>query len=312
MLEVYTYNAGKGDSIRIRYGDAPDRIHNIFIDTGVTRFAPVFRDICNEILLAGESLDILILTHVDNDHIGGILSILRCGCRCPFQEVWMNHKGTGYVGDAALSTKENDEVYGRLTGQGMKIRPMVMGDTRLAAGAVITALNPESSDLTRAPEASDTADIRRDVLLARHRDYGTPLSGLAARPITGRDTSLNNKNSIVCIFEYECRRLLFTGDAWAEDVAKASGEFDLIKLPHHGSVRNISEKYRECFRSENFLICTDGGDHPDKQTIAKLENWYGEINIYSPVAWWKNGYFIGDDKSHKVHYHQKEGLVIAW
>lgn len=73
MLEVYTYNAGKGDCIRLRFGDG----HNIFIDTGVTRFGTKFRSICEDVLKAGESLDLLILSHVDDDHIGGIF--LNCG-----------------------------------------------------------------------------------------------------------------------------------------------------------------------------------------------------------------------------------------
>ena len=75
MLEVYTYNAGKGDCVRLRFDDT----HNIIIDTGVIRFAPAFKRICDEITSAGETLDLLILTHVDDDHIGGILANLRFG-----------------------------------------------------------------------------------------------------------------------------------------------------------------------------------------------------------------------------------------
>ncbi len=73
MLEVYTYNAGKGDCIRIHFAES----HNIFIDTGVTAFAHEFKRICDEIISMGETLDVLILTHVDDDHIGGILANLR-------------------------------------------------------------------------------------------------------------------------------------------------------------------------------------------------------------------------------------------
>lgn len=87
MFEVYTYNAGKGDCIRLHFAGT----HNIFIDSGVTRFAPVFRLQCDRIKQSGETLDALILTHVDDDHIGGILANLRrAGYRCPFIEVWMN------------------------------------------------------------------------------------------------------------------------------------------------------------------------------------------------------------------------------
>ena len=107
---------------------------------------------------------------------------------------------------------------------------------------------------------------------------------------------------------------MLSGD-WSSDVCSsdlAKRNYDLVKLPHHGSARNISAVYRNSIRSSNFLICTDGVSHPDKQTIAKLEKWYGEINIYSPSAWWSNGYFTGNDRNHRINYYQKEGLVIAW
>lgn len=301
MLEVYTYNAGKGDCIRIKFAET----HNIFIDTGVTRFAPKFEQICNKIIAANETLDALILTHVDDDHIGGILANLRNNSyKVLFKEVWMNHDGSASVGDIMLSTQQNNEVYARLIQRGVEVKPMVKGTHCEVAGAVIDIVCPKEIEV-RAKKSRDTA-------LAHHRDYCLTLSALANMPITQHDTSINNKNSIIFIFSYEGHRLLFTGDAWADDVVKTSGEFDLVKLPHHGSVRNIKEEYQHHIRSGNFLICTDGVNHPDKQTIAKLEKWYGEINIFSPSAWWKNGFFMPGDEEHKIKYYQKEGLVIAW
>lgn len=302
MLEVYTYNAGKGDCIRVKFAET----HNIFIDTGVTRFAPKFKQICNKIIADNETLDALILTHVDDDHIGGILANLRNNSyKVLFKEVWMNHEGSASVGDIMLSTQQNNEVYARLIQRGVKVKPMVKGTHYEVAGAVINTLWPEKVK-TYAKKR------RRDTALAHHRDYHLTLSALANMPITQCDTSINNKNSVIFTLGHEGHWLLFTGDAWADDVVRVSGKFDLIKLPHHGSVRNIKEEYQHHIRSGNFLICTDGVNHPDKQTIAKLEKWYGEINIFSPVAWWKKGFFMPGDREHNINYYQKEGLVIAW
>ena len=58
VIEIYTYNAGKGDCIRIRYGTSC--IHNIFIDSGVIGFGRNFAQICK---VTGESLDALILVY---------------------------------------------------------------------------------------------------------------------------------------------------------------------------------------------------------------------------------------------------------
>lgn len=303
MLEVYTYNAGKGECIRLRYAET----HNIFIDSGVTRFAPTFRRLCDQIKQAGETLDALVLTHVDDDHIGGILSCLRSKTyQCHFNEVWMNHSGNASYGDRNLSVQQNDEVFARLQAAGIKVLSAHAKEHKEIAGAATEVFWPETSD------GSIKDQQYKEVKLARHSDYGQSLSELADLPLPAPDTSQNNKKSIIFAFEHEDRRLLFTGDAWAEDIVRAKGRYDLVKLPHHGSARNVSEAYCSNIRSSNFLICTDGVNHPDKQTIAKLEKWYGEINIYSPSAWWRDGYFMKDDKLHKINYYQKEGLVVAW
>jgi len=305
MLEVYTYNAGKGDCIRLHFAGT----HNIFIDSGVSRFAPAFRRTCNQIKQSGETLDVLVLTHVDDDHIGGILSCLRSRTyQCSFSEVWMNHSGNASIGDRTLSIQQNDEVFARLRDQGIRVVSTHAGDQRIIAGALIEIFWPEAN----VSDAGGQHQQYKEVQLARHSDYHLRLSELADMTLPTHDTSPNNRRSIVLSFAYDNHRLLFTGDAWAEDVVRAKGSYDLIKLPHHGSARNISEVYKENIQSSDFLICTDGVNHPDKQTIAKLEKWYGEINIYSPSAWWGNGFFSGDDRRHKIKYYQKEGLVVTW
>lgn len=303
MIEIYSYNAGKGDCIRIRFADT----HNIFIDSGVIRFAPAFNQLCEKIKHSGETLDALILTHADDDHIGGILGNLRrAGYHCPFSEVWMNHSGAVSTGDRTLSVQQNNEVYARLVEQNICIRALYKGDHRELAGAVIDTYWPESNS------SETTKQQYRETPLARHRDYRFSLSELAEMNLPARDSSSNNKQSIVFAFSFDGHRILFTGDAWAEDVIRAEGTYDLVKLPHHGSARNIADAFRGNIQSSNYLICTDGNAHPDKQTIAKLEKWYGEINIYSPVAWWKSGFFSEGDEKHKINYYQKEGLVITW
>ena len=194
MLQVYAYNAGKGDCIRLHFADT----HNIFIDTGVSRFAPMFEHLCNQIKQSGETLDALILTHMDDDHIGGILACLRKKVyQCPFREVWMNHSGNSFFEDRQLSVRQNDEVYGRLKNQGVRICTAHKGDCRYCAGAKIEVIWPET-------DPSDAKCLRyQEVQLARHSDYHISLSALAEMPLLKHDTSQSNKNSLVFTFEFE-------------------------------------------------------------------------------------------------------------
>ena len=48
-------------------------------------------------------------------------------------------------------------------------------------------------------------------------------------------------------------------------------DMDFIKLSHHGSERNISEKFLKQFGSKNYLISAGtGSKRPSKKTLALL------------------------------------------
>lgn len=84
------------------------------------------------------------------------------------------------------------------------------------------------------------------------------------------DDSLNNSSSIAIIIKTPSSRMLFLGDAWAEDVVLAIRQwasepfpifFDLIKIAHHGSIRNTNIELLDLVDSPNFLFSTDGTQH---------------------------------------------------
>lgn len=304
MLQIFNYNAGRGDCMRLRYVGASGNFRNIIIDTGVMRFGNRLAGICAEMSAAGECVDALILTHVDDDHIGGLLSNLRRNENLPVTEVWMNH-GDVISSQTELSVRQNDEVYTRLIKCGIPVKPAVAGNTFETDGAVFRILWPVESALHREKNVQDS------VPLGRTSDYGYSFRELMALPIKYSDTSVNNHASIVFEFIYRDCRMLFTGDAWSADVLAniKDGNYDLVKLPHHGSVKNISEEWSGRVNCRNYIICTEGLRHPDKQTIAKLLKWYGNINIYGSVNWWSR-FLTEEDQKYKVHF--VEGEEILW
>lgn len=96
-----------------------------------------------------------------------------------------------------------------------------------------------------------------------------------------RDSSYTNGSSISFIIEYNTKKLLFLGDSH-EDIIyeklselKSKGyelDFEVIKLSHHGSNKNISKRLMNLIEGKRFLISTDGKrhGHPNMKALAKI------------------------------------------
>lgn len=95
------------------------------------------------------------------------------------------------------------------------------------------------------------------------------------------DNSINNGSSITLLIETPSSRMLFLGDAWAEDVERALSmlpsetypiQFDAIKIAHHGSVRNTSVALLDLIDAPVYLFSSDGArhNHPDLPVLKAI------------------------------------------
>ena len=132
------------------------------------------------------------------------------------------------------------------------------------------------------------------------------------------DKSLANNASISFLFFYEGKCILFGGDASPEYMAESgkvawdmvkkyypglcykdennNGEcyykIDCMKVPHHGSSRNISRPFLGLFRTNNYLISTKGVNknrHPGKIALAEIVKAASneKVNVYANYDWWR-------------------------
>lgn len=123
---------------------------------------------------------------------------------------------------------------------------------------------------------------------------------------TEKDDRLENRVSIAFLIVYQGMYMLFAGDASPDDMVPEGKKFlkrigkqqeyldvAFIKLPHHGSSKNVNENFLKFFRTKNYLVSTRGNtknQHPGKKTFAIIANLLeeeGEANIYSSYDWWK-------------------------
>lgn len=96
------------------------------------------------------------------------------------------------------------------------------------------------------------------------------------------DRSVYNLASIVVLVEGDGKRILLTGDGRGDHTLeglekaklmdnKGRIELDVLKMPHHGSVRNVDGIYFERIRAKHYVISADGKfDNPDVDTLEMI------------------------------------------
>ncbi|NNU33915.1 hypothetical protein HK413_06715 [Mucilaginibacter sp. S1162] len=241
VYDITLLPASYGDSILINYGLADD-LKYILIDGG-----PYYalKDIGDSIKLHAPQLkeiELLIVTHIDADHIDGIIRMLHQG-KLPFtiKEIWFNGYGQikifkeddghllGYKqGEYLSSLIEHKHVEHNKThfeGKAIAIKdsasPICI---KLAGGFKILLLGPDETTLAEfaknwEKESTNIADI--DAWLKslesnpRYTDRALlgvdSIAELQAYEATN-DNSLENRTSIAFIGVYAGRSCLFAGD----------------------------------------------------------------------------------------------------
>jgi hypothetical protein len=100
------------------------------------------------------------------------------------------------------------------------------------------------------------------------------------------DDSVHNLSSIVVLLELEGKRMLLTGDARGDYVLqglKAAGaldqplHLDVLKVPHHGSNRDVEVDFFEQVTADHYVISADGKyGNPDPETLDMIAKARGE------------------------------------
>jgi hypothetical protein len=101
------------------------------------------------------------------------------------------------------------------------------------------------------------------------------------------DESVYNLSSIVVLAEAGKRKMLLTGDARGDDVLKAlksSGllkskplHVDILKLPHHGSDRNVDTDFFRDITADHYVVSADGKyGNPEVSTLHMISDARGK------------------------------------
>lgn len=317
MLTIELLPAAHGDALWIEYGST-SQTHRILIDGGPAHaYENGLRSRIATLNEQDRGLELMVITHIDADHIDGGLILLqeRAALKLGIGEVWFNgwpqissHAGSRFLSRGALQGEflgglidvdpALEESWNRQFGYHSVAVPNTgpLPVVRLAGGAQLTLLGPTEARLRSlrkrwAKEIDDfppgdvSAALNR---LAERREYRPPAMppdtrGMAPARKFGDDSTVANGSSIAFVFEYEGAALLLTGDAHARSLSAAlkrlAGErsvsrlrFDAVKLPHHGSMNNVSKAWLQRVDCDRWLISTNGAifRHPDVETAQLI------------------------------------------
>lgn len=275
MHRISFLQAENGDCIHIE-----SEGHHVIIDSG--EVCPQLVSVVDDIQKAKEIIDLLIITHYDSDHIKAIISILECmkveERKKLIKKVWFNATKVGFFGNEKLLSAQDATKLSRLL-----IESEIKWVSELKAGGKEVI----GDNLTL--EIIDGGEIFRPtgegkLLGNEKKDWNTSFKELEEYLDDDVvDTSKTNAQSAIIVAHINGKDVLLPGDATPEKLQKAlvgysKGEllnFELVKLPHHGSYKNMTQQILEKFECSDFVISTNGMKyfHPDKKMMLKVISW---------------------------------------
>jgi len=344
MIDIKIFKAENGDAFLIKF----DNGQNILVDMGMPKTYE--NEIKQELInlnKQGQKIDLLIITHIDEDHIGGAIKFLEENQKSEIievSEIWHNsyrqlqfekskvskvNKDTIAVLESIIkqnqSTTLTDGIQKVSAKQGSSLASLIYKygydwNTTFSNSAIYLEnksetvignlkfifLSPNQDKLKKLSkkwikelksnkydfEISDEEifdDAFEFYIKFLKEDNAEIVNTSASKSIDfeklsqieEKDNSPTNGSSIAFIIEYKNKKLLFLGDSH-EDIIfenlkslKAkdySLKFDLMKVSHHGSNKNISKRLIDLIDCDKFLFSTDGlsHGHPDLEALSKI------------------------------------------
>ncbi|GGM03628.1 MBL fold hydrolase [Streptomyces cinereus] len=291
MVTINIIDAGYGDCLLL------DFIHTkILIDCGPKNFK-IRKSVLSSLkTLVGEDgkLDIAIVTHNDDDHIGGFKYLID-------ENVEISKIIFNSVEDIPDILKNTEKQIS--FPQDNELRLKILKDKDITPIFLYRGSEPLQLHHIKIIPLTPTNEILKNIYkfynskILNNESAQKQISSSIESEITlgealkkvrenkdrfEKDPSITNKSSISFIIESNNFTGLFLGDAHAEDILeglKISGyinkKFNVVKLSHHGSHRNTSSELLEAIGKTEYIICANKTkhNHPNNVTLARILNY---------------------------------------
>lgn len=253
MFQIRMLPAREGDAIWVRWGN-PNSPYQMIVDMGTEATGKLIRTELEELSKEARQFELLVITHVDRDHIGGVLS---CVAEAPplegmsFKDVWFN--GWHHLHGRHVQNATKVESFGAAQGERLshwlrnqswnvafeggpcrRVTGQAAPSIELQGGMSVSVLGPTPDRLERFVDKwkdEVLIALKKGVLENASDDlevYGSDeppkliekndLFKLANEKVDKKDTSHANGSSIALLLSYQGRRVVLAGDAYADDL----------------------------------------------------------------------------------------------
>ncbi|MBK9961227.1 MAG: MBL fold metallo-hydrolase [Saprospiraceae bacterium] len=313
MFNIYVIQALNGDSMIIEYNDTRNSKY-ILIDGGPrTIFANFLNQELKRLVGNKGTLETIMVSHVDDDHISGIIDLFTLlkeekdnGVVLSYKinHLWHNTFPDTIDLDGSISSRLNNinSIFGQ---QGFSTVNSAFAVNSIIDGNKLTALanvlaikindhtnnryfsldnntNPiifDNLNFTIIGPSTENLKALNDKWkewIEKQEEY---INRNEINLASYSDRSVPNLSSLVFITEGNGKTVLFTGDARGDYVYEGlkkrkllkygKAHFDILKVPHHGSDRNVTREFFENITADQYIISADGKHgNPDYATLA--------------------------------------------
>ena len=325
MISLEAIKAKHGDCLLLQWGTAAKK-RTALIDGGPSSvYADFLRDRIEALAGSGKlELELVMLSHIDDDHINGLLDFAKevedgDAPDVVVRALWHNTlegllddpltERTGTAATAAIegalamppgtsdvwtakviaSVPQGQQLGGFATRLGWKLNPGFPSKLVMRGGGK-DGVKIKGLELTVvAPAVEELETLRKFWKKLRKKDITAAYS----------DDSPYNLSSIVVLAEFGGRRILLTGDARGDLVLQGLDELglldadgaihvDVLKLPHHGSRNNVEPEFFERVTADHYVVSGDRVKFPNpaKDTMKMLHAARGDddYKVYCTYA----------------------------
>lgn len=285
--------AGYGDSIFISINKG-NSFFNVLVDGGLAsiyynvreRRCPIgpLKALLNSLKNKDCHIDLLICTHVDDDHIGGIRKWFETDFPTDdfVREIWIN--------DDVLIADRHD--LNNTSAHAASIIDKLKEFNIRYQNGIVTGFSKKNefcSINVLAPSIAHHNVIAHDIhesldnTSTEKENNKKTFMELVQEKWKMKDNTAENEASIA--FELECwdgAKLLLLGDANYQDYMEGLKlfhpdkeeklEYNIVKLSHHGSKNNFHPDFLKRIHTPYYIVSTNGGKfkHPDKDVLAQI------------------------------------------